>query len=188
MKNQNFTSEYHIGDTVVLGDGEKFVYKGPQFDGKYRSNVHLYEPVHGDSKQFEPVGDDMVQRLSIPSNFVAFSYQVPVPEKSVNAPVSPDEWVWPFKREKRSFTSKLFGWFLRSNRWKHFLYAIPAGAINFWLAIGLALGMEFKDAQSGGKFDWVDATCTAVGGFVGAALSWWLLGNYVLHYIIKLIF
>lgn len=85
-------------------------------------------------------------------------------------------------------TKKFFGWFLGSSRWKHFLYAIPAGAINFWLAIGLALGMEFKDAQHGGKFDWVDATCTAVGGFVGAALSWRLLGNYVLHYLVKLIF
>lgn len=83
---------------------------------------------------------------------------------------------------------KLFGWFLESNRWKHFLYAIPAGAINLWLAIGLALGMEFKDVQHGGTFDWVDATCTVVGGFVGAALSLWLLGDYVLHYIIKLIF
>lgn len=83
---------------------------------------------------------------------------------------------------------KLFGWLLESNRWKHFLYAIPAGAINFWLAIGLALGMEFKDAQHGGKFDWVDATCTAVGGFAGAVLSGWLLGDYVLHYLIKLIF
>lgn len=48
--------------------------------------------------------------------------------------------------------------------------------------------MEFKDAQHGGKFDWVDATCTAVGGFAGAVLSGWLLGDYVLHYIIKLIF
>ena len=85
-------------------------------------------------------------------------------------------------------TKKFFGWFLESNRWKHFLYAIPAGTINLWLAIGLALGMEFKDAQHGGDFDWVDATCTVVGGFVGAALSWWLLGNYVLHYIINLIF
>lgn len=82
----------------------------------------------------------------------------------------------------------VFGGFLESNRWKHFLYAIPAGAINFWLAVGLALGMEFKDAQHGGDFDWVDATCTAVGGFVEAALSWWLLGNYVLHYLVKLIF
>lgn len=180
MEKEKFTSEYHIGDTVVLGDNEKFVYKGSQFDGKYRCTIHLYEPVRGASKQFEPASDDMVQRLVIPSNFVAFSHQVPVPENSINAPEVTER--------KQSFTSKLFGWFLESNRWKHFLYAIPAGAINFWLAIGLALGMEFKDAQHGGKFDWVDATCTAVGGFVGAALSWWLLGNYVLHYLIKLIF
>lgn len=180
MEKERFTSEYQVGDTVVLGDGEKFVYEGSQFDGKYRCNVHLYEPVRGASKEFEPAGDDMVQRLLIPSNFVAFMHKVPVPKESVNAPE--------VRERKRLFTSKLFGWFLESNRWKHFLYAIPAGAINFWLAVGLALGMEFKDAQSGGKFDWVDATCTAVGGFVGAALSWWLLGNYVLHYLINLIF
>lgn len=180
MEKEKFTSEYHVGDTVVSGDNEKFVYKGSQFDGKCRCDIHLYEPVRGASKEFEPAGDNLVQRLSIPSNFVAFKHKVPVPEKSVNAPEAAGP--------KRSFTSKLFGWFLESNRWKHFLYAIPAGAINFWLAIGLALGMKFKDAQGGGKFDWVDATCTAAGGFVGAALSWWLLGNYVLHYIIKLIF
>lgn len=180
MEKQNFTSEYHIGDTVVLGAREKFVYKGSQFDGKYRCTVHLYEPVRCASKEFEPASDDMVQRLVIPSNFVAFPYKVSVPERSINAPEVTEN--------KRSFASKLFGWFLESNRWKHFLYAIPAGAIDFWLAVGLALGMEFKDAQHGGRFDWVDATCTAVGGFVGAALSWWLLGNYVLHYLIKLIF
>lgn len=180
MEKERFTSEYHVGDTVVLGDGEKFVYKGSQFDGKCRCDIHLYEPVRGASKEFGPAGDNLVRRLSIPSNFVAFMYKVSVPEKSINEPEVTER--------KRSFSSKLFGWFLESNRWKHFLYAIPAGAINFWLAIGLALGMEFKDAQHGGKFDWVDATCTAVGGFVGAALSWWLLGNYVLHYLINLIF
>lgn len=180
MEKERFTSEYHIGDTVVLGDNEKFVYKGPQFDGKYRCNVHLYEPVRGASKEFEPTGIGVVNRLGIPDNYIVFLRKVRVPEKSINAPEVTEP--------KRPFTSKLFGWFLESNRWKHFLYAIPAGAINFWLAIGLALGMEFKDAQHGGKFDWVDATCTAVGGFVGAALSWWLLGNYVLHYLIKLIF
>lgn len=180
MEKERFTSEYHVGDTVVLGDDEKFVYKGSQFGGKYRCTVHLYEPVRCASKEFGPASDDMVLQLVIPSNFVAFPYKVSVPEESINAPEVTEG--------KRSFNSKLFGWFLESNRWKHFLYAIPAGAINFWLAVGLALGMEFKDAQHGGKFDWVDATCTAVGGFVGAALSWWLLGNYVLHYLIKLIF
>lgn len=180
MEKERFTSEYQVGDTVVLGDNERFTYMGAQYDGKCRCDIHLYEPVRGASKEFEPAGDNLVQRLSIPPNFVAFMYKVSVPEKSINEPE--------VTKSKRSFTSKLFGWFLESNRWKHFLYAIPAGAINFWLAIGLALGMEFKDAQHGGKFDWVDATCTAVGGFAGAALSWWLLGNYVLHYLIKLIF
>lgn len=180
MEKERFTSEYQIGDTVVLGDNEKFVYEGSQFDGKYRCNVHLYEPVRGTSEEFEPTGISVVNRLGIPDNYIVFLRKVRVPEKSINAPE--------VLKSKRSFASKLFGWFLESNRWKHFLYAIPAGAINFWLAIGLALGMEFKDAQHGGEFDWVDATCTAVGGFVGAALSWWLLGNYVLHYLIKLIF
>lgn len=187
MEKEKFTSEYHIGDTVVLGDNEKYIYRGTAFDRKCRCTVHMYEPVRGASKEFGPAHDDMVQRLVIPPNFVAFMHKVPVPEESISAPresVNAPEVTEP----KRPFASKLFGWFLESNRWKHFLYAIPAGAINFWLAIGLALGMEFKDAQHGGRFDWVDATCTAVGGFVGAALSRWLLGNYVLHYLINLIF
>lgn len=171
MEKEKFTSEYHVGDTVVLGDGEKFVYEGARFDGLNRCTVHLYEPVNGKSKEYLQTSAD---------NFIEFLIKVPVKASSINNPEVTER--------KRSFTSKMFGWFLESNRWKHFLYAIPAGAINFWLAIGLALGMEFKDAQHGGDFDWVDATCTAVGGFAGAVLSLWLLGDYVLHYIIKLIF
>lgn len=171
MEKEKFTSEYHVGDTVVLGDGEKFVYEGARFDGLNRCTVHLYEPVNGKSKEYLQTSAD---------NFIEFLIKVPVKASSINNPEVTER--------KRSFTSKMFGWFLESNRWKHFLYAIPAGTINFWLAIGLALGMEFKDAQHGGDFDWVDATCTAVGGFAGAVLSLWLLGDYVLHYIIKLIF
>ena len=144
---------------------------GTQYDELNRCTVHLYEPVNGKSKEYLQTSAD---------NFIEFLFKVPVKASSINNPEAPER--------KRPLTSKMFGWFLESNRWKHFLYAIPAGAINFWLAIGLALGMEFKDAQHGGDFDWVDATCTAAGGFVGAALSWWLLGNYVLHYLIKLIF
>lgn len=81
MEKEKFTSEYQVGDTVVLGDGEKFVYEGSRFDGKYRCNVHLYEPVRGASKEFEPASNDMVRRLLIPPNFVAFKHKVPVPEK-----------------------------------------------------------------------------------------------------------
>lgn len=170
MEKEKFTSEYHVGDTVAL-DNERFTYVGTQYDELNRCTVHLYEPVNGKSKEYPQTSAD---------NFIEFLFKVPVKASSNNNPEAPER--------KRSFTSKLFGWFLESNRWKHFLYAIPAGAINFWLAIGLALGMEFKDAQHGGKFDWVDATCTAVGGFAGAVLSGWLLGDYVLHYLIKLIF
>ena len=165
-----YTEIYDVGDTVAM-DNERFRYMGTQWDSLHRCTVHLYEPVNGKSKEYLQTSAD---------NFIEFLFKVPVKAGSINNPEAPER--------KRSFTSKMFGWFLESNRWKHFLYAIPAGAINFWLAIGLALGMEFKDAQHGGKFDWVDATCTAVGGFVGAALSWWLLGDYVLHYLIKLIF
>lgn len=175
-----YTEVYRAGDTVVLRYKERFVYRGSQFDKGLRRTVHLYEPVRGKSREYDPTSVDVVNQLGIPDNYIVFLHKVPVLSSSINAPEVTEP--------KRSFASKLFGWFLESNRWKHFLYAIPAGAINFWLAIGLALGMEFKDAQHGGKFDWVDATCTAVGGFVGAALSWWLLGNYVLHYFINLIF
>lgn len=170
MEKEKFTSEYHVGDTVAL-DNERFTYVGTQYDELNRCTVHLYEPVNGKSKEYLQTSAD---------NFIEFLFKVPVEASSINNLEAPER--------KQAFTSKLFGWFLESNRWKHFLYAIPAGAINFWLAIGLALGMEFKDAQHGGEFDWVDATCTAVGGFAGAALSWGLLGNYILHYLIKLIF
>lgn len=42
---------------------------------------------------------------------------------------------------------KWFKWFTESNRFKHFLYAIPCGAISILFALGLAIGMEFKDYQ-----------------------------------------
>lgn len=175
-----YTEIYNVGDTMVLRNAERFRYMGTQWDSLHRCTVHLYEPLNGKSKQYPQTSADTAKRLDIPRNFIVFLVKVRVKAGSINNPGTPER--------KGSFTSKMFGWFLESNRWKHFLYAIPAGAINFWLAIGLALGMEFKDAQRGWKFDWVDATCTAVGGFVGAALSWRLLGDYVLHYLIKLIF
>lgn len=59
-------------------------------------------------------------------------------------------------------------WFLESNRWRHFLYAIPIGAIFTILCVlGVASGMEFKDKQWGGKWDWLDWTVTILGGIVG---------------------
>lgn len=160
------TTDYKKGDVVLLNDGYRYKYLGEVLLSDDRTS-HAYRPLDGKT-DYAAVKKDA-------GELVPFALKVSaevVSAKVVGA----------------KGCNKLLRWFLESNRWKHFLYAIPAGAINFWLAVGLALGMEFKDAQHGGKFDWVDATCTAVGGFVGAALSWWLLGNYVLHYIINLIF
>lgn len=62
-------------------------------------------------------------------------------------------------------------WFLESNRWRHFLYAIPIGAIFTILCVlGVASGMEFKDKQWGGKWDWLDWTVTILGGIVGQTI------------------
>ena len=48
-------------------------------------------------------------------------------------------------------------WLKESNRSKHLLYAIPAAFVGTILfSTGLAFGMEFKDKQWGGKFDWLD--------------------------------
>lgn len=59
-------------------------------------------------------------------------------------------------------------WIKESNRMKHFLYAIPCGLLCTILFVaGLASGMEFKDRQWGGKWDWLDLTATLLGGLIG---------------------
>lgn len=59
-------------------------------------------------------------------------------------------------------------WLKESNRTKHLLYAIPIGFIGTILAVlGCAFGMEFKDKQWGGKFDWLDIAATMIGGAIG---------------------
>lgn len=63
-------------------------------------------------------------------------------------------------------------WFLESNRWKHFLYAVPVGFVFTILCVlGLATGMEFKDKLCGGKYDWIDWLSTMLGGIIGQAMQ-----------------
>lgn len=63
-------------------------------------------------------------------------------------------------------------WLKESNRIKHLLYAIPIGFICTILAVlGCAFGMEFKDKQYGGKFDWLDIAATMIGGAIGQVLQ-----------------
>lgn len=63
-------------------------------------------------------------------------------------------------------------WIKESNRPKHLLYAIPAGALLIILFVaGLAAGMEFKDKAWGGKWDWLDIAATLIGGLIGQAIQ-----------------
>ena len=60
----------------------------------------------------------------------------------------------------------------RSNRTKHFLFAIPIGLIFTILCVlGVASGMEFKDKSYGNKWDWFDWTATMVGGLFGQLIQ-----------------
>lgn len=57
-------------------------------------------------------------------------------------------------------------------RWQHFVYAIPIGLVFTILCVlGVASGMEFKDKQWGGRWDWRDWICTILGGLVGQAIQ-----------------
>ena len=70
----------------------------------------------------------------------------------------------------------MLSWMFESNRPKHFLYSVPIGFIFTILCVlGVASGMEFKDKQWGGKWDWLDWTATMLGGLVGQALQVLLL-------------
>lgn len=63
-------------------------------------------------------------------------------------------------------------WIKESNRDKHLLYAIPCGLLGTILfAAGLAIGMEFKDKQWGGKFDYLDLLATLIGGSIGQTIQ-----------------
>ena len=67
---------------------------------------------------------------------------------------------------------KLWSWISESNRLKHLLYAIPTGLVFTILCVlGVASGMEFKDRQWGGKWDWLDWLATMLGGVIGQALQ-----------------
>lgn len=63
-------------------------------------------------------------------------------------------------------------WLKESNREKHLLYAIPIGLIFTILAVlGCAFGMEFKDTQHVGEFNWLDIAATMIGGAIGQLIQ-----------------
>ena len=63
-------------------------------------------------------------------------------------------------------------WICESNRWKHLIGGFVLGLLLTALcSLGCAGGMEFKDKQWGGRWDWIDFGCTCVGGLIGQGLQ-----------------
>ena len=84
---------------------------------------------------------------------------------------------------------KLIDWWKASNRWKHFFFAIPLGAVcGAHFTTGVGLGMEVKDRLYGGKADFVDFALTAVGGVIGHGIMLVFGLNYLIRFLINLIF
>lgn len=66
----------------------------------------------------------------------------------------------------------IIDWLLISNRWKHLIGGFVLGLfLTFLCALGCGGGMEFKDMQWGGKWDWIDFSLTCLGGIVGQAVQ-----------------
>jgi hypothetical protein len=63
-------------------------------------------------------------------------------------------------------------WILESNRWKHLIGGCILGLLlTILCAIGCAGGMEFKDKQLGGQWDWLGFLATILGGLIGQGLQ-----------------
>lgn len=64
---------------------------------------------------------------------------------------------------------KFFAWMKESNRWKHLLLGVGIGLASDDVCcaalsgLSAAGGMEIKDVQWGGKFDWTDLGVTMAG-------------------------
>lgn len=83
----------------------------------------------------------------------------------------------------------IIGWWKASNRWKHFLFAIPLGAVcGAPFTTGVGLGMEVKDHLYGGRADFVDFLLTAVGGVIGHGVMLVVGLDYMIGCLINLIF
>ena len=71
---------------------------------------------------------------------------------------------------------KLKNAFLKSNRWKHFIFAIPIGLVfSILCVLGIASGMEYKDYTYGNKWDWIDWIYTILGGLIGQLLQFLII-------------
>lgn len=157
------TTDYKKGAVVILSDGNRYRYIGTRHvEGK---DVNAYEPLDGSSNYAMLVTDEGVKCAPF---FIKRSAEVVVDLK---------------------WYDKVLQWWKASNRWKHFLFAIPLGAVcGAHFVTGVGLGMEIKDHLWGGKADFVDFVLTAVGGLIGHGAMRLIGLDYGIMALINLIF
>ena len=157
------TTDYKVGDIVILSDGKRYRYLGVKNMGKEAE--YAYEPLEA---------SDFATRTSGKLRYAPLSWK-----PAVDMPTN----------QNRRWYQRFADWWKASNRWKHFLFAIPLGAVcGAPFATGVGLGMEIKDHLYGGKADFVDFLLTAVGGVIGHGVMLVVGLDYVIGYLINLIF
>lgn len=155
------TTNYKKGDVVLLNDGKRYEYLGAKRVAGILTNA--YKPLDGET-EFALMKD-------AEGEFAPF-------ENKLSVEVVAVKW-----------HKKVLQWWKASNRWKHFLFAIPLGAVcGAHFTTGVGLGMEIKDRLYGGKADFVDFALTAVGGFIGHGVMLLIGLDYLIMTLIKLIF
>lgn len=156
------TTNYKVGDVVFLKDGKRYRYLGTRHVAG--EDVNAYEPLDGVSNYSMLETDEGVV-------YAPFSNKLAVEVAGL-------KWY-----------EKVLEWWKASNRWKHFLFAIPLGAVcGAHFTTGVGLGMEVKDHLYGGKADFVDFLLTAVGGFIGHGAMRLIGLDYLIMTLIRLIF
>lgn len=159
------TTNYKKGDVVLLNDGgrdARFEYLGEVVVGGDLV-VNAYKPLDGKTEYATMKNDE--------GEFLPFS-------DKLSAEVVHVKWY-----------DKVLQWWKASNRWKHFLFAIPLGAVcGMHFVTGVGLGMEIKDHLYGNKADFMDFALTAAGGAIGHGVMLLIGLDYLIMTLINLIF
>lgn len=155
------TTDYKKGDVLIFKNGKRYKYLGTKRVAGIKTNA--YKPLDGET--------EYALMKDAEGEFVPFTNKLSVEVVGL-------KWY-----------EKVLQWWKASNRWKHFLFAIPLGAVcGAHFTTGVGLGMEVKDHLYGGKADFVDFLLTAVGGVIGHGVMLVLGLDYVIRLLINLIF
>lgn len=155
------TTDYREGDVVILSDGKRYEYLGELVIKSVA--VNAYKPLDGKTAY--------ATLENAAGEFVPFNDKLAV------------------ERVNLKWYQKIADWWKAPNRWKHFLFAIPLGAVcGVPFTTGVGLGMEMKDHLYGGKADFVGFALTAVGGFIGHGVMLLIGLDYLIMALIELIF